>query len=53
MISCALCGTSVSAELPPLTWASSLEAGRRRYFCDRCSRENARNIETRLDQNYW
>jgi hypothetical protein len=53
MISCFWCGTGADADVPPLTWASSLESGVVRYYCERCSRDNARNIECRLDVQYW
>jgi hypothetical protein len=53
MITCSWCGSTSEAELPPLTWASSVEAGVVRYYCERCARENARSIESRLDTEYW
>ncbi|MGW2486955.1 hypothetical protein ACWCV9_07005 [Streptomyces sp. NPDC001606] len=48
---CARCGTSAAG--PPVTWTCSVENGARRYFCDRCSRENLRAIEGRLDSAWW
>lgn len=48
---CAHCG-QVADELP-LTWACSVEGGSRRYFCDRCARDNLRSIESRLDSALW
>ncbi|WP_143659064.1 hypothetical protein [Streptomyces sp. SA15] len=48
---CAHCGTP--AEGPPPTWTCSVENGSRQYFCDRCSRENLRAIEGRLDSAWW
>jgi hypothetical protein len=51
MVECSLCGTT-SEELP-LTWTTSTERGRIRYFCDTCSRENLRSIEGRLDEAWW
>lgn len=53
MITCSWCGATREGDTPPLTWASSVESGTVRYYCDRCSRENARNIECRLDVSYW
>lgn len=38
---------------PPLTWTSSVERGRRVWFCDRCSREHLRAIEGRLDSEWF
>ncbi|MFE1439279.1 hypothetical protein [Streptomyces sp. NPDC058739] len=48
---CARCGTPARAPQP--TWTCSVENSVRRYFCDRCSRENLRAIEGRLDSNWW
>ncbi|MET9763975.1 hypothetical protein ABZ016_33820 [Streptomyces sp. NPDC006372] len=48
---CARCGLSVAA--PQLTWTCSVEHGTRRHFCERCSRENLRSIEGRLDSDWW
>ncbi|WP_330356115.1 hypothetical protein [Streptomyces chartreusis] len=48
---CARCGTE--ARSPQPTWTCSVENGTRRYFCDKCSRENLRAIEGRLDSAWW
>ncbi|MEV5337710.1 hypothetical protein AB0K93_04385 [Streptomyces sp. NPDC052676] len=48
---CARCGTF--ADGPQPTWTCSVENGVRQYFCDRCSRENLRAIEGRLDSAWW
>jgi len=53
VITCAWCGTGAEADEPPLTWVSSVEDGRVRYYCERCSRENLRSIEGRLDSTWW
>lgn len=50
-VTCARCGT-VAVELP-LTWSSSAERRGTLYYCDRCSRENLRAIEGRLDEQWW
>ncbi|MFD6170707.1 hypothetical protein [Streptomyces coeruleorubidus] len=52
---CDRCGTSAGtvADGPPLTWTWSVENGVRRCFCERCSRENLRSIEGRLDSDWW
>lgn len=50
---CDLCGTTVDGDVVPLTWATSVERGRTRLYCDRCARENARGIEGRLDSDWW
>jgi hypothetical protein len=36
-----------------LTWALGLEGGRQVWTCDRCSRENLRSIEGKLDSAWW
>ena len=50
-VGCALCGAS--AETMPLTWSTSVERGRTLVDCDRCSRENVRAIEGRLDSEWF
>ncbi len=52
-ITCAFCGTTVPDEQPPLTWTTAVENGRERFFCDRCSREHLRAIESKLDSEWW
>ena len=37
----------------PLTWSTSVERGRRLYHCERCSRENVRAMEGKLDPEWW
>jgi hypothetical protein len=53
MISCSWCGATADSEVPPLTWTSSVESGVVRYYCERCSREHLRSIESKLDAQYW
>ncbi|WP_166665687.1 hypothetical protein [Kribbella caucasensis] len=50
---CALCGQQADSEDLPLTWVTSLENGRQLVYCDRCARDNVRNIETKLDSAWW
>jgi hypothetical protein len=50
-VTCAWCGATVD-ELP-LTWSASVEGGVERHYCDRCSRENLRAIEGKLDSAWW
>jgi hypothetical protein len=52
-VTCHRCGVSAPEDGPPLTWTSAVENGRTRYFCDRCSRENLRAIEGKLDSEWW
>lgn len=37
----------------PMTWVTSVENGHRRVYCDRCSREHLRAIESKLDAEWW
>ncbi len=64
MVVCDFCGTpapsapagSDSAEENnevPFTWVTSVENGKRRVYCDRCSREHLRAIESKLDAEWW
>lgn len=57
-VSCLWCGTTVP-ELP-LTWTVQTggppgEQGRPRlsYLCEKCTRDNARQIESSLPTDYW
>ena len=50
-VSCAGCGTVV--EPRPLTWSTQVSARGRTWLCERCTRDNARSIEGRLDEAWW
>lgn len=50
-VSCGRCG--LTADAPPLTWSTSVERGQQVYYCDRCSRDNVRAIEGKLDSEWW
>jgi len=49
---CDFCGTSVEGDAP-LTWTTAVERGRTKTFCDRCSREHLRAMESKLDTEWW
>jgi hypothetical protein len=53
MVTCAFCGETAEGEDPPLTWTSAVEQGVLKYFCDRCSREHLRAMESKLDSDWW
>ena len=53
MVSCSFCGTTVEADEPPITWTSAVELGRLKWFCDSCSREHLRAMESKLDSEWW
>jgi hypothetical protein len=50
-VACALCGTAETTL--PFTWTTSVEHGRTRFYCDRCSRQNVRAMEGRLDADWF
>lgn len=52
MRTCDLCGRQAD-EAETMTWVTSVERGRRRTFCDACSREHLRAIESKLDSEWW
>lgn len=50
---CDFCGAAASGDVLPLTWTTAVENGRRRTFCEDCSREHLRAIESKLDSEWW
>ena len=50
-VNCAGCGTA--GEGPPPTWSSQTSARGLTWLCGRCTRENLRSIEGRLDEAWW
>ena len=52
-VACAFCGKAAEDDPPPLTWTSATENGRARWFCDTCSREHLRAMESKLDSEWW
>ncbi|WP_169799215.1 hypothetical protein [Nocardioides jensenii] len=50
---CDFCGRQSDDENLPLTWTTAVENGRRRTFCDVCSREHLRAMESKLDSEWW
>lgn len=53
MSTCDLCGRQESDEAKTLAWTTSVEHGRRRTYCDACSREHLRAMEGKLDSEFW
>lgn len=57
MATCSFCGKVSDVDepdaAPPLTWTTSTENGRERAYCDTCSREHLRSIESKLDSEWW
>ena len=50
---CAFCGRVETDEAKTLTWTTAVENGRRRTFCDECSRTHLRAMESKLDSEWW
>jgi hypothetical protein len=55
-VECQLCGqVSVPAVdgSPPLTWAMDRDRDRVRWTCPRCTSENVRAMEAKLEPDWW
>ena len=52
LLTCDFCGRQAE-EVDALTWTTSTENGRRRRYCDVCSREHLRAMEGKLDSESW
>lgn len=52
MKTCDFCGREAD-DGETLTWTTSVENGRRRLYCDICSRDHLRSIEGKLDAAWW
>jgi hypothetical protein len=52
-VTCSFCGAPAPGDDVPLTWTTAVENGRRRTFCDTCSREHLRAMEGKLDSEFW
>jgi hypothetical protein len=53
---CSTCGATPAHDdeaRARLTWSLSMENERPRWTCERCSRENLRSIESKLDPAWW
>jgi hypothetical protein len=53
MRTCDLCGRQEADDTQTLTWTTAVENGRRRLFCDTCTREHLRAMEGKLDSACW
>lgn len=52
-VTCAWCGAVAESD-PPLGWSTSRERdGVLRHYCAKCSRDNVRGMEGRLDSEWW
>ncbi len=52
-MTCDWCGAVGRGAGETLAWTIAVENGRRACFCERCSRENLRAIEGKLDSEHW
>jgi len=50
--SCELCGRTSEQE-NPLGWSTEFVDGRTRRVCEKCTRDNVRAIEAKLEQEWW
>lgn len=50
---CDFCGRAGTDGQLPLTWTTSLANGRRQVYCDVCSRDHLRAMESKLDSEWW
>jgi len=50
---CDFCGRQAEDEATTLTWSVAVENGRQRTYCDTCSREHLRAMESKLDSEWW
>lgn len=53
LTTCDFCGRQEPDEAKTLAWTISVEKGRRRTYCDACSRTHLRAMEGKLDTEYW
>lgn len=56
LLTCSTCGTTpqpADQARARLGWSRSVERGRTMWTCERCSRENLRSIESKLDPAWW
>jgi hypothetical protein len=52
-LTCDGCGRQADEADAGPTWTLSVEHGRRRRYCETCSREHLRALEGRLDSEFF
>lgn len=54
-VACSRCGTQAECEDDscPVGWSFETERGRVLRYCEACVRENIRNIEAKLPEEWW
>lgn len=53
MRTCDFCGRTEDDPARLLLWTTAVENGRSKSFCDVCSREHLRAMESKLDSEWW
>jgi len=57
MPTCSFCGTTApegpDAAAVTLTWTTAVENGKQRTYCETCSRQHLRAMESKLDSEWW
>jgi hypothetical protein len=53
VVHCDFCGRPATGGQLPLTWSTAVENGRRRSYCEECSRSYVRSMEAQLDSEWW
>jgi hypothetical protein len=53
MATCDFCGRTAEYGSTTLTWTTAVEHDQRRTYCDVCSRQHLREMEGKLDSEYW
>ena len=53
MPTCSFCGTTAPEGSSTLTWTTAVENGKQRTYCESCSRQHLRAMESKLDSEWW
>lgn len=53
LVTCDFCGRQEPDGAATLSWTVSVENGRRKTYCDECSRTHLRSMEGKLDSEFW
>ena len=53
MQTCDFCGRQETDDAVTLSWTTSVEKGRKKVYCDTCSRQYLRAMEGKLDTEFW
>jgi hypothetical protein len=48
---CGVCGKRV--DVRPVTWSMQISDRGTRWLCEKCTRDNVRSIEGKLDEAWW